>query len=184
MPHKWTSFSKCNPSLGHQNKKLTSNKLLILNDRYIGLQAGEAEELSPGDADLVDVRALPVVKATPWRKHQYPVIALLPQRLHQGGHADVHIPPQVETLWGVYVIQQVSEMQREDMRSWSFKKALAGKRQQMQALWTEWTQAWRIVSTIQTATFSRKATLIPFKVSSIICITKALYSSVASLLQL
>lgn len=50
-------------------KKLTSNEFLILNDRHIGLQAGEAEELSPRDMDLVDIGALPVVESAPWGQH-------------------------------------------------------------------------------------------------------------------
>lgn len=87
---------------------LTSNELLILDDRYVGLQAGEAEELSPGDADLVDVGALPVVQATPWRQNQHPIPSILPEGLHQGGHADVDISAQIKTLRGVHIIQKVS----------------------------------------------------------------------------
>lgn len=70
-----------NASLGHHNQKLTSNEFLILNDRYIGLQASEAKELSPGDVDLVDIGALPVIEASPRWEHQYPVISILPQSL-------------------------------------------------------------------------------------------------------
>lgn len=99
-----------------QNEKLTSNEFLILNDGHIGLQAGEAEELPPRDADLVDVGAVPVVEATPWGKHQHPVIPLLPQSLHQGGHADVDISPQVETLRGIHVVQKVPEVMRAHRR--------------------------------------------------------------------
>lgn len=102
--------------MSHQNKKLTGNEFLILNDRHVGLQAGEAEELSPRDTDLVDVGALPVIQATPWGKHKNPVIPFLPQSFHQGGHTDVDISPQVETLRGVHIIQKVPEMRREDVR--------------------------------------------------------------------
>lgn len=86
---------------------LTSNELLVLNDGHVGLQAGEAEELSPGDADLVDVGTLPVVEATPWRQNQNPIPSILPQGLHQGGHADVDISAQIKTLRRVHVIEKV-----------------------------------------------------------------------------
>lgn len=102
---------------------LTSDEFFILNDRHVGLQACEAEELSPRDANLVDVGALPVVEATPWGKHQHPVIPLLPQSLHQGGHADIDISPQVETLWGIHVIQKVPEVTSQNVRSWSLKNS-------------------------------------------------------------
>lgn len=38
-----------------KDKKLTSDEFLKLNDRHIDLQAGEAEELPPWDAHLMDV---------------------------------------------------------------------------------------------------------------------------------
>lgn len=91
---------------------LTGNKLLVLDDGHVGLQAGQAEELSPGDADLVDVGALPVIKATPRRQNQYPVPSVLPQGLHQGGHADVDISAQIKTLGWVHVVQEVPVKKR------------------------------------------------------------------------
>lgn len=92
---------------------LTSNELLVLDDGHVSLQAGEAEELSPGYAALVDVGALPVVEATPWRQNQHPVPSVLPQGLHQGGHADVDISAQIKTLRGVHIVQEVPVKKRE-----------------------------------------------------------------------
>lgn len=106
--------------LDEQYLELTSNKFLILNDRNIGLQAGETEELSPRDAELVDIRALPVIEPTPRGQYQYPVISIFSQRLNQGGHSNVDIPPQIEALRRVYIIQQVPKEMRE-VKSSSFK---------------------------------------------------------------
>lgn len=110
--HMKCEIPKCKPN---QKTKLTCNELLIFNDRHIGLQAGEAEEFPPGDADLMDIGALPVVQAPPRGKHQYPVISLLPQSLHKGCHADIHISSEVKTLWRIHIIQQVPEMPRENI---------------------------------------------------------------------
>lgn len=57
---------------------LTSNELLVLDDGHVGLQAGDAEELPPWDANLINVRTLPVVQATPRGENQHPVTAFLP----------------------------------------------------------------------------------------------------------
>ncbi|TNN77394.1 hypothetical protein EYF80_012358 [Liparis tanakae] len=72
--------------------------LSVTPDEIFPAQASEAEELAPRDANLVDVGALPVVETTPRGQHQHPVIPLLPQSLHQGGHADKDISPQIEAL--------------------------------------------------------------------------------------
>lgn len=108
--------------LDQQYLKLTSNEFLILNDRNIDLQAGETEELSPRDAELVDIRALPVIEPTPRGKHQYPVISIFSQRLNQGGHSNVDISPQIEALRRVYIIQQVPKVMIE-VKSSSFKNS-------------------------------------------------------------
>lgn len=64
--------------------------------------------------ELVDIRALPVIETTPWGQYQHPVISIFSQCLHQGGHSNVDISPQIEALWRVYIIQQVPEVMRED----------------------------------------------------------------------
>lgn len=93
--------------MDQQYQKHTSNEFLILDDRNINLQASDTEELSPRYAELVDIRALPVIETTPWGQHQYPVISILSQCLDQGGHSNVNISTQVEALGRVYIIQQV-----------------------------------------------------------------------------
>jgi len=91
---------------------LTSDEVFILHGGHVGLQAGEAEELSPGDARLVDVGALPVIETTPRGQHQDPVVSIIPQGLHQRRHADVDVPPQVEALRWVHVVQQIPDHTR------------------------------------------------------------------------
>lgn len=51
----------------------TCKELLIFNDRDVPVEAGDIEELRPRDADLKDVRALPVIQASPGRQNQHPV---------------------------------------------------------------------------------------------------------------
>lgn len=113
--------------MSHQNKKLTCNEFLILNNRYIGLQASDAEELSPRDPHLVYIGALPVVETTPWGKHQNPVISIFPQRLYQRSHADVDVSPQIKTLRRVNIIQKVPEVMTEEAKLFSFKQLWMGK---------------------------------------------------------
>ena len=47
----------------------------MFDDRDVPAEAGEIEELGPRDPDLEDVGALPVVKASPGRQNQHPVLA-------------------------------------------------------------------------------------------------------------
>lgn len=85
---------------------LTCNELFVLNDRDVSIETRKVKKVGPGNPDLVNVGALPVIEAAPWGQHQHPLLGLQ-QRLQEGGHTNVHIPAEVEALWGVDVIQKV-----------------------------------------------------------------------------
>lgn len=114
----------------------------------------------------MDAGALPVVEATPRGKDQHPVIPLLSQSLHQGGHADVDISPQVETLRGIHVIQKVPEVMRVDMRS---EKKVDGKKATASPLVSEnKSDSWPHNASNQPHSVINQP-VIPFKMSRFIC---------------
>lgn len=96
-----------------QSHHLTCNELLVFNDRDVSIETWKIKKVRPGYPDLVNVRALPVVETAPRGQHQHPLLSLQ-QGLQEGGDADVDIPAEVETLWGVDIIQKVPGSKEQD----------------------------------------------------------------------
>lgn len=93
-------------SRAQQSHRLTCDELLVLNDRDVSIETWKIKKVGPGNPDLVDVRALPVVETAPRGQHQHPLLSLQ-QGLQEGGDADVDVPAEVEPLWGVDIVQKV-----------------------------------------------------------------------------
>lgn len=87
---------------------LTCNELLILNDGDVFIETWKIKKLGPGNPDLMDVRALPVVQTAPWGQDKHPLLSLQ-QCLQQGCNSDIDIPAEIEAFWGVDIIQEVPE---------------------------------------------------------------------------
>lgn len=100
----------CHP---HQNHHLTCNELLIFNDGDVSIETWKIKKVRPGNPDLVNVGALPVVEAAPWGQHQHPFLSLQ-QGLQEGSYSNVDIPAEVETLWGVDIIQKIPGREEQD----------------------------------------------------------------------
>lgn len=85
----------------------TCKELLVLNDRDVPVEAWDIEKLRPRDADLENVRALPVIKSSPGRQNQHPVFTFQ-QGLYERSNANVDVSAKVEPFRRVYIIQKVS----------------------------------------------------------------------------
>lgn len=96
-----------------QNHRLTCNEVLVFHDGDVFIETFKIKEVGPGNPDLVNVGALPVVEAAPGGQHHHPLLRL-PQDLQEGGHANVDIPAEVETLRGVDVIQKIPGSGEQD----------------------------------------------------------------------
>ena len=86
--------------------RLTCNELLVLNDRDVPVETRKIKKVGPGDPDLVNVGALPVVEAAPGGQDQHPLLGF-EQRLQEGGDSDVDVSAEVEALRGVHIVQKV-----------------------------------------------------------------------------
>ena len=73
---------------------------------FVSVETRKVKEVGPGNPDLVNVRALPVVEAAPGGQHQHPLLCLQ-QSLQEGGNADVDISAEVEALGGIDIVQKV-----------------------------------------------------------------------------
>lgn len=55
---------------------LTCNELFILNDGDVFIETRKIEKLGPGNPDLMDVGALPVIETAPRGQDKHPLLGL------------------------------------------------------------------------------------------------------------
>lgn len=106
----WSTLERTGWPITHHlqpDARLTCNELLVLNNWDVLIETRKIKKLGPGNADLTDVGALPVIEAAPRGQDKHPLLSLQ-QGLQQGGHADVDIPTEVEAFRRVDIIQKVS----------------------------------------------------------------------------
>lgn len=56
--------------------RLTCNELLVLYNGDVFIETREVKKLGPGNPDLMDIRALPVVEAAPRGQDKHPLLRL------------------------------------------------------------------------------------------------------------